>query len=52
MNQAMISNRGFQCPVKGCDKKLNRKFSAQGLTMHFIAKHPGELEKRLRLKVI
>lgn len=48
----MITNRGYQCPVKGCDKKFNRKFTAKGITMHMVSKHPGEFAKRLRLKVI
>jgi hypothetical protein len=52
MNHATISLKGFQCPVKGCDKKKNRRFSLFGLAMHLRSKHEGEFEKRLKLKNI
>jgi len=51
MNRATKSTKGFQCPVRGCDKKHNRFFSHLGLTMHLINKHKGEFEKRLKLKI-
>ena len=51
MNRATTSSIGFQCPVRGCDKKLNRFFSRLGLTQHLICKHKGEFEKRLKLKI-
>lgn len=47
---AQKTNHGFVCPVRGCDKKHNRRFSAMGMTMHLINKHPGEFEKRLKIK--
>jgi len=49
-NYAQISRFGFVCPVRGCDKRNNRRFSPMGLTQHLLCKHPGEFEKRLKLK--
>ena len=49
-NAARVRNIGFICPVRGCDKKQNRRFSALGLTQHLLCKHPGEFEKRLKIK--
>ena len=49
-NAAQSRDKGFVCPVRGCDKKHNRRFSAMGLTQHLISKHKGEFEKRLKLK--
>lgn len=43
---------GYQCPVRGCDKRRNRRFSLLGLVMHMVKKHDGEVEKRLRAKVL
>lgn len=52
MNQATTSKTGYICPVKNCSKKNNRKFTAKGLVMHLESLHPGEFEKRLRLKKV
>lgn len=52
MNQATTSKTGYICPVRKCSKKKNRKFTAKGLVMHLEALHPGEFEKRLRLKKV
>ncbi len=49
-NAAQRRNYGYVCPVRGCDKKHNRRFTAFGLTQHLLCKHPGEFEKRLKLK--
>lgn len=49
-NAALKSTHGFVCPVRGCDKKDNRRFSPMGMAMHLFVKHPGEFEKRLKLK--
>lgn len=49
-NAATNSTYGFVCPVKGCDKKHNRRFGVVGMAMHLFVKHPGEFEKRLKLK--
>ena len=50
-NQATFSQHGYVCPVRGCDKKNNRRFSLGGLFQHIRAYH-GEEEviKRLRAK--
>jgi hypothetical protein len=50
-NSARIRNKGIVCPVNGCDKKDNRRFSPKGLVMHLLCKHKGEFEKRLKLKI-
>lgn len=52
MNQAMTAYKGYQCPVRGCCKRKNRKFTAKGLVMHLESQHPGEFKKRLKLKII
>jgi len=49
-NMAQHTSVGFVCPVRGCDKKHNRRFSHMGLAMHLVKKHPGEFEKRLKVK--
>lgn len=49
-NKAQYRSVGFVCPVRGCNKKRNRRFSAMGLTMHLTEMHPGEFEKRLKVK--
>ena len=49
-NRAKFTNRGFICPVRGCEKKHNRLFSHLGLAMHLFSEHVGEFEKRLKLK--
>lgn len=50
-NQAMTQAYGYQCPVRGCDKKHNRRFSLMGLVMHMMDKHgDDEVAKRLRAK--
>lgn len=49
-NAARFRTEGLICPVRGCDKKDNRRFSPKGLTMHLLCKHKGEFEKRLKLK--
>lgn len=42
---------GFQCPVRGCSQRNNRRFiSVMSLAKHMEEKHPGELQKRLRAK--
>lgn len=51
-NQAMKRTAGFICPVRGCDKRQNRLFGTIGLTLHMRKKHPGQLEKRLKLKYV
>ena len=49
MNHAQIATHGFICPVRGCVKKHNRKFSLFGLCMHIRECHgEEELVKRLR----
>ena len=51
MNAAQENQSGYQCPVRGCDKKKNRRFSALGLSMHIIESHgEAELINRLRAK--
>ena len=52
MNQAMKNKQGFRCPVRGCDKKKNRLFGALGIAQHLLDKHPGEFERRLRIKKV
>jgi hypothetical protein len=47
---AQTNWEGFQCPVRGCPKRRNRFFQELGLAMHLIHCHPGELEKRLKLR--
>jgi hypothetical protein len=49
-NYARSALKGFICPCRGCDKKNNRRFTLIGLCMHLKSNHPGELEKRLKLK--
>lgn len=39
MNYASISLRGIVCPVRGCPKKHNRRFSELGMAQHLINKH-------------
>ncbi len=51
MNSAQQRDSGYQCPVRGCDKKKNRRFSAGGLCAHIVALHgEAELINRLRAK--
>ena len=51
MNDATTNNYGFKCPVRGCLKRQNRRFSSLGgLTKHLIDKHPDYLEKKLNVK--
>lgn len=51
MNAAQYTDFGYQCPVRGCDKKKNRRFSAQGLCSHIVQVHgETELINRLRAK--
>jgi hypothetical protein len=49
-NQSMTRKFGFVCPVRGCNRKKNRRFTLIGLCEHLKEKHEGELEKRLRAK--
>lgn len=49
-NFAKHNIKGFICPVRGCDKKDNSRFTSLGMAMHLIKKHKGEFEKRLKLK--
>lgn len=49
MNLAQTTSEGLVCPVRGCDKKKNRRFTAMGLCQHIIAKHGGEKELARRL---
>lgn len=51
MNRSQTSPRGFVCPVKGCKKRNKNLYSLNGLIQHMQEFHPGEAEKRLRLKV-
>lgn len=51
-NAAAKRTSGFVCPVRGCPKKNNRRFSITGLCYHMIEMHDGVLEKRLKLKKI
>ena len=52
-NAAMKQSRGYQCPVRGCDKRHNRRFSLMGLVMHMMDQHgDAEVAKRLRAKVV
>lgn len=52
-NQAQKDSFGYQCPVRGCDKRKNRRFSLLGICMHIEAKHGiKELEKRLKIRKI
>jgi hypothetical protein len=50
MNGAMTRLKGYVCPVRGCKKKHNRRFTALGITQHLLSEHPGEFQKRLKLK--
>lgn len=51
MNRATTNNYGFKCPVRGCPKKHNRRFSSiRGLVFHLDTKHPGYLEKKLNVE--
>jgi len=51
MNKAMERDIGYQCPVRGCKNRNNRRFSLLGLIMHMREKHGiEEIEKRLRCK--
>lgn len=46
---AVEREHGYQCPVRGCEKRNNRRFSALGLAQHIIAIHgEEEFSKRLR----
>lgn len=50
-NSAKELDCGYICPVRGCDKKKNRRFSLLGLCMHIRDYHGDEeLQKRLRAK--
>lgn len=49
--EAAKKQYGYRCPVRGCIKKDNRRFSLLGLCMHIRSAHgDDELEKRLRAK--
>lgn len=50
MNRSQRARDGFRCPVRGCLKRDKNLYSKMGIVMHLIACHPGELEKRLRVK--
>jgi len=50
---AKNKTKGYRCPVRGCDKRNNRRFTAIGLTQHIIAKHGyEEFEKRMKVKEV
>jgi len=52
-NAAQQRSHGYQCPVRGCDKKHNRRFSARSLATHISDYHgEEELIKRLRAKIV
>jgi len=51
MGESRKIDFGYQCPVRGCKQKNNRRFnSLSGLLQHMELFHPGEAEKRLRAK--
>lgn len=53
MNKATTRDYGYMCPVRGCDKRHNRRYSILGLIMHMREKHGvEEIEKRLRCKIM
>lgn len=53
MNCATSAKEGYQCPVRGCKKKHNRRFTPLGLAQHIINVHgTDEFAKRLRAKYI
>jgi len=49
-NRAQFAEFGFKCPVRGCPKKNNRRFTLGGLCKHLMIMHPGYLEKKLNIK--
>jgi len=50
-NYASRSNYGYVCPVRGCDKRKNRRFTLMGLCTHIEIYHGDkELEKRIKAK--
>ena len=50
MSTSKNNEYGYACPVRGCNQKKNRRFhSIMGLIYHLDAKHPGYLEKKLRV---
>lgn len=52
-NAAMKAGSGYQCPVRGCKKKHNRRFGAHGLAQHIIKIHgEDEFIKRLKAKMV
>lgn len=51
MAESKARTHGYQCPVRGCPQRNNRRFSSPMATAaHIIAKH-GELELVKRLKL-
>ena len=51
MPESKTNSFGFECPIRGCKQKHNRRFiTAMGVVKHIEEKHPGELVKRLKLK--
>jgi len=49
-NRAQFAEFGYKCPVRGCPKKNNSRFSLGGLCKHLMVMHPGYLEKKLNVK--
>lgn len=51
MAESKARTHGYQCPVRGCPQRNNRRFSSPTATAaHIIAKHgEAELVKRLKL---
>lgn len=47
-NAAIHAREGYQCPVRGCDKKHNRRYTLYGLSQHMINAHEEQFIKRLR----
>lgn len=52
MAESKVRKIGYQCPVKGCVQRNNRRFgSPMAVAAHIVSKHgDDELSKRLRLK--
>ena len=51
MNRSQTNPQGFMCPIRGCVKRNKNLYGLLGLIQHMQEFHPGEVEKRLRLKV-
>ncbi|UCE67349.1 MAG: hypothetical protein JSU85_04860 [Candidatus Zixiibacteriota bacterium] len=52
MSDSKTRTWGYECNVRGCPQKNNRRFSSlKGFLMHLEAKHPGVAEKRLKPKI-